>query len=271
MSSSPQTVLVVGCGHMGGAMVRQWMTHSSYTLHILNPSKPKADIASKIESHSENVEGFKDIHFDIVVLAVKPQIIIDVAKTLRPVLDENTLVISIAAGVTLSSLQAALPHQQPIIRCMPNLPSSIGAGVTAFVTNEKCLSSHTQHAQDLLSVVGSVHVLDDEQDLHSVTAVSGSGPAYIFHLAECMTDAGMSLGLSHELAAQLARETIIGSARLLETNDDTSAEEYRKSVTSRGGTTQAALEVLMHDDAMRGLFERALKQASERSQELSRS
>lgn len=204
-----------------------------------------------------------------VVLAVKPQ-------DYRAVLDEHldfihadALVISILAGISTASLQSALPGRH-IVRAMPNTPATVGRGITALCAAAEISDRHKCVALELMQAVGEAVWLEDEALMDAVTAVSGSGPAYLFHFAEALTAAAVEAGLPPDLAEIFARKTVSGAAALLE-NSDQAAAALRENVTSRGGTTEAALAVLTADPGLTSLLSEAVKAAKERSRELSRS
>ena len=201
-----------------------------------------------------------------MVIAVKPQIADAVVPTLSRWAGPKSLVISIMAGRTLQGLESALPRRA-LIRAMPNLPASIGRGITVAVPNAGVMLPQRELAQNLLGAVGAVEWVEDESLLDAVTAVSGSGPAYVFLLAETLSRAGRAAGLPAELAAHLARATVSGAGALLDASP-LDAAALRENVSSPGGTTAAALEVLMRDDGLAPLMERAVLAATRRSREL---
>ena len=204
----------------------------------------------------------------VIVLAVKPQIMDEVLPTLGASLGPSTVVLSIAAGRTLANLAARLPSGTAIVRAMPNTPAAIGHGMTVACASPEVTRDQALSCNMLLEAVGEVIWLDDESLMDAVTAVSGSGPAYVFLLAECLTDAGIAEGLEPELAARLARATLAGAGELLRRSDLTPAE-LRQNVTSPKGTTAAALEVLMGKDGLADLLKRTVAAAAKRSRELS--
>jgi pyrroline-5-carboxylate reductase len=205
----------------------------------------------------------------IVVLAVKPQILAGALKAVSPHIGKNTLVISILAGTTLGALDAGLPARTAIVRAMPNTPAAIGRGITVLVPNAEVGSEDKAIASQLMEAVGEVAWIGDENLMDAVTAVSGSGPAYVFYLAEAMAHAGVKAGLSPDLAARLARATVAGAGELMHRSDAT-PDILRKHVTSQGGTTAAALEILMAPDGLEWLMNQAVHAAAERSRELGR-
>jgi len=204
-----------------------------------------------------------------IVVAVKPQAAAEVLPTLAPMIAPSTVVISIMAGRTLAMLQDSLPPATAIVRTMPNTPAAIGRGITVAVPNSRVTSAQRELAGRLIAATGTVEWIDDESLMDAVTAVSGSGPAYVFLLAECLAKAGIEAGLPAGLAEKLARETVSGSGELLRLSPEDAAT-LRKNVTSPGGTTQAALEVLMAQNGLEPLMKAAVKAAARRSRELGR-
>ena len=214
----------------------------------------------KPEANREAVSGAS-----VVLLGVKPYGIVELAREISPALAPDALVISVAAGVTLDTLQKALPAGQPVIRCMPNTPSSVGKGVLAISVSENVTEKQLALAEKILETVGLVvQVREDQMD--AVTAVSGSGPAYGFLLAETMASAGVKLGLDEETAQRLASATIAGAGYLLDSNPDAAA--LRKAVTSPNGTTERAINTFI-DQGLFDLTEDAMRACAARSAELS--
>ncbi|HRK24711.1 MAG TPA: pyrroline-5-carboxylate reductase [Beijerinckiaceae bacterium] len=271
MNGRPALVLV-GAGKMGGAMLEGWLAGgmAGDSIVVLDPlpgaalsdlarrsgiriNPPAADLASP----------------DILVLAVKPQMLDSAAATLAALAGPDTLVVSIIAGKTVADLAARMPRARAFVRAMPNTPAAVGRGIAGCAASPAVTTEQRRQADRLLAAVGSVVWLDSEAQIDAVTAVSGSGPAYVFHLVEAMTEAGIALGLAPETAAQLARATIEGAGELLYRDRDTSPAQLRVNVTSPGGTTAAALAVLMAPDGMTALMKRAIAAAHRRAGELS--
>jgi pyrroline-5-carboxylate reductase len=203
----------------------------------------------------------------IVVLAIKPQIMGDALPGLRAMIGAETTILSIAAGTTLANLEAGL-GPAAIVRAMPNTPAQVGRGITAAVANQRVSPEARALVTDLLKAVGDVAWVDAEAQIDAVTAVSGSGPAYVFLFAECLAEAAIEAGLPPELAARFARATVAGAGELLYRSDLPPAT-LRTNVTSPGGTTAAALGVLMAEDGLGPLLARAVAAAKKRSEELS--
>jgi pyrroline-5-carboxylate reductase len=202
-----------------------------------------------------------------IVIAVKPQSAPEALPPLARYIDKATLVLSIMAGRTIGFLEKSLPGGTAIVRAMPNTPAAIGRGISVAVANAKISKRQRKQASDLLAAIGKVEWVPDEALMDAVTALSGSGPAYIFLLAECMARAGVTAGLPPELATRLARETVAGSAELLH-RSDLDAATLRQNVTSPGGTTAAALEILMGPGGFDQLLTQAIAAATQRSRDL---
>lgn len=218
-----------------------------------------------IETHDDNAVATRTV--STLVLAVKPQVLRDVARQIAPsIAGRDVLVISIAAGIRTADIERWLGAQTPVVRAMPNTPALLGCGVTGLFANDSVTASQRETAESILRAVGSVFWFAEENALDAVTALSGSGPAYFFLFMQVVADAGEQLGLERETARLLAIETAIGAGRMaLESDDD--LETLRQRVTSPGGTTQAALEVLDTDE-LRALVTRALQSAQARAGQL---
>lgn len=252
-------ILLVGCGKMGGALLKGWSKNSAYTISTLDPHVDDADYKSAAEITST---------YDVMVLAVKPQVMTETLASLKSIIAPTTLLLSIAAGKTIAFFENKVGENQPIIRAMPNTPALVNKGISVLCGNKACTAHHRQSALDLLASVSNTAWIDDEYLMDAVTALSGSGPAYVFHLIEAMGDAGKAAGLPAALAENLARQTVIGAAALAEDQSSFSAATLRQNVTSPGGTTEAALKILMADDGLTSLMTRAVLAAKTRGQEL---
>ena len=205
---------------------------------------------------------------EVLVLAVKPQMLDEAAGDIAAYVGPGTLVVSILAGKTIADLTARLPSQA-VVRAMPNTPAAVGRGITGAAASAETSAAQQELAKALLAAIGGVVWLDDEGLIDAVTAVSGSGPAYVFYLVECMANAGEAAGLPADLAMQLARATVEGSGELMHRDAGTDAAQLRINVTSPGGTTAAALDVLMAEDGLAPLMQKAIAAAKRRAQELS--
>jgi pyrroline-5-carboxylate reductase len=260
------TLLLVGAGKMGGAMLEGWIALGINPARVIVLEPQPSHELAKLRSAGLRLNPERREEADIVVIAVKPQSADEVVPALSPWAGPNSVVISIMAGRAIESLASALP-KRALIRAMPNLPASIGRGITVAVPNAAVSRRQRQMAEALLGAVGAVEWVEDESLLDAVTAVSGSGPAYVFLLAETLARAGAAAGLPEDLAARLSRATIAGAGALLATSP-VDAATLRKNVTSPGGTTAAALEVLMGREGLAPLVHRAVLAATRRSQEL---
>jgi pyrroline-5-carboxylate reductase len=262
-------LLLVGCGKMGGAMLEGWL------------QRRIVDRVAIVEPHAASTAAFRDrpgvaVHADlgeigafkpgVVVFATKPQVMDKVVPAYRSLATPRTVFLSIAAGKTIGFFENAL-GAVPVIRAMPNTPAQIGRGITVACPNRHVDAAQRAQAAALLAAVGEVGWVDDEALIDAVTAVSGSGPAYVFLLAECLAEAGAAAGLPPDLAMQLARATVSGAGELLHQSSEPAAT-LRQNVTSPAGTTAAALSVLMADDGLRPLMIKAVAAAAKRSREL---
>lgn len=265
-------ILLVGFGNMGQALVRGWLDsgRAAASVRVVEPAASARDIARALGvAASESVAvALEDFRADVVVLAVKPNQIGGALGECAAAVGPTTVWLSIAAGKTIAALGAALGAKVAIVRAMPNTPAAIGKGMTALVANAAVTAEQRALCGDLMGAVGAVAWLDDERHMDAVTAVSGSGPAYVFLLIECLERSAVDLGLAPALARQLALATVSGAAAYAAVAD-VGAAELRRRVTSPNGTTQAALEVLMAEDGLGGLMTRAVRAAAARSRELS--
>lgn len=268
LAKLPGALVLVGAGKMGGAMLDGWIARGlpPKKVAVIEPKPGKAVKALARRGVKINPKG-KAGAAAAIVIAVKPQSAAAAVPPLAAHVGKSTLVVSIMAGRTLRFLEDALPSGTAIVRAMPNTPASVGRGITVAVANAKVSAQQRKLATGLLAAVGQVEWVADESLIDAVTALSGSGPAYVFLLAEAMTKAGIAAGLPAELAARLARETVAGSGELLH-RSDLEAATLRQNVTSPGGTTAAALEVLMGPGGFDGLLTEAIAAATKRSREL---
>lgn len=247
-------ILIVGCGAMGGALLKGWEKY--YDLSVIDPTKSAFKKLNDLDS---------DYTPNIIVLAVKPQLL----ATLLPDYSKfkSSLFISVAAGVRINFYEKIMGLDVKIIRVMPNLAVQVSEGTSAYVANKNCTSVDIQNVTELFNRVGMVQPLADENMFDVITALSGSGPAYVFYLSECMAEAAINLGLDRDLAYKFARQTIIGAGFTLKYNDN-SLENLRANVTSKGGTTEAALNVLMHENQLQNIINSALSAAQKRALEM---
>jgi pyrroline-5-carboxylate reductase len=262
------TLVLVGAGKMGSAMLDGWLARGldPKKIIVIEPQPVKALKALARRGVKFNPKDKVGVA-SAIVIAVKPQSAPEAVPPLARYIDKTTLVLSIMAGRTIGFLEKSLPTGTAIVRAMPNTPAAIGRGISVAVPNAKISMRQRKQASDLLAAIGKVEWVGDETLMDAVTALSGSGPAYIFLLAECMARAGVAAGLPKELATRLARETVAGSAELLH-RSDLDAATLRQNVTSPGGTTAAALEVLMGPGGFDQLLTQAIAAATRRSRDL---
>jgi pyrroline-5-carboxylate reductase len=263
------TILLAGAGKMGGAMLTGWLARGLDATHVmvLEPH-PSDEIRALLTKGIRLNPTPADVgNVATLVVAVKPQMFRDAGPGLKPFAGPSTLVLSIMAGTRIAAIEDACGGS--VVRAMPNTPASIGRGITVAVPAHRVSPAQRDVADALLRATGSVEWIDDESLMDAVTAVSGSGPAYVFLLAEELARAGVAAGLPEELANKLARETVAGSGELLHRSDDAAAT-LRQNVTSPGGTTAAALDVLMDADGLRQLMTRAVAAATRRSKDLAK-
>jgi pyrroline-5-carboxylate reductase len=271
MSEGAGPLLLVGAGKMGGAMLDRWMAgFGSGEIVVLDPfldeTRATALRAAGCVVAAAPNEA-RNRAYKTIVLAVKPQSMAETLPVIAPLAVPESVIVSIAAGVRLAKLEAAFPAGQPIVRAMPNTSAQIGRGVTVAVPNAHVSAAQQAAADALLTATGKVAWIADEGLIDAVTAVSGSGPAYVFLLAESLAVAGQRAGLPTDLATLLARETVAGAGALLG-GSPLPPEILRQNVTSPGGTTAAALSVLMADDGLAALMTRAVEAAKRRSIDL---
>lgn len=266
-------ILLVGAGKMGGALLEGWIAAGvpASELRVVEPS-PSAEVlefcrANRVAVSREPESGDRRSP-SVIVLAVKPQLMETVFEAVAPLAGAKTVTLSIAAGKPIASFERHLPPASAVVRAMPNTPASIGRGITVLCANSYTLGTERKLCERLMSAVGEVGWIDDEALMDAVTAVSGSGPAYVFLLAEALAAAGVKAGLPAALAERLARATVAGSGELLHQANDVSAAQLRRDVTSPGGTTAAALEVLLAQDGLGELMERAVDAAVARGKAL---
>lgn len=263
-------MVLVGCGNMGYAMLQGWIASERLAkdeVVVVEPAEPLRNRAAGlgVGAVTDAADLPSDIAPALVLFAVKPQVILDIAPAYARFRDSATY-LSVAAGTPIAAFEKAL-GEVPVMRVMPNTPAAIGKGMMVVVSNGRVTSETEAVVLDLLSASGAVTTIDDEKLMDAVTAVSGSGPAYVFHFIECLTDAGMQAGLPEDTAKLLAMQTVFGAASLAAESDDAPGE-LRRQVTSPNGTTAAALNVLMGNDRLRNLVAEAVDAAKKRSIEL---
>ncbi len=261
-------LVLLGCGKMGSAMLEGWLDKgirpAAVTVIDPYPSRRLEDLAA--EGLRLNA-GLPD-NPAVCILAVKPQMMGDALPQVGDAARGDTIVLSIAAGTSIGYFERMLGDHVRIVRAMPNTPAAVGRGITAITGNARVDGAALDLAEELLRAVGQVVRVEDEAQMDAITGVSGSGPAYVFHLIETLAAAGEAEGLAPELALQLAKATVAGAGALAEAAEESPAQ-LRENVTSRGGTTAAALQILMDEGTgLPPLMRRAVKAATDRSREL---
>ena len=264
-------LVLLGAGNMGGALLKGWLAGGLDPKQViaLDPAPPEP-MRALLASHGIACHATPPVQAApaaVIVLAVKPQIMDEVLPPVARLAGPGTVVLSVAAGRTVASLARHFAPGTAIVRSIPNTPASVGRGVTAVFANAAVSPAQRALCNGLLAAVGLVAWVDEERLIDAATAVSGSGPAYVFLMAECLAEAGRQAGLPPEVARQLARATVAGAGELLH-QSDLDAATLRKNVTSPKGTTAAALEVLMAADGLQPLLTRAVAAADQRAREL---
>ena len=267
-ASMPASLVLAGAGKMGGSMLAGWLAAGldprRTTLIDPVPSREIVDLCAErgLALNPPDPEPGA-----VLVLGIKPQGLEAAASGLDRLIGCDTLLVSILAGKTVANLRDRLPHARAVVRAMPNLPASIGRGATGAYANREVTPGQRASANALLTASGTVAWLVDEAQIDAVTAVSGSGPAYVFLMVEALAEAGIAAGLDLEVARSLARATVSGAGALLDANP-AEAAELRRNVTSPGGTTAAALDVLMRPDGLGALMREAVAAARRRAEAL---
>jgi len=261
-----ERLLLLGCGKMGGAMLRGWLAAglSPACVEVIDPEPAPWLGALADDGLGLNPETPRPA--TVALLAVKPQMMGEAAPRLAPMAGRGTLFISIAAGTPIARFEDIFGAEAPIIRAMPNTPAAVGRGISAIVGNAAATEGHLAMAEALLAAIGQTARLESEAQMDAVTGLSGSGPAYVFHMIEAMAAAGEAAGLAPNLAMRLARATVTGAGALADASEET-AEELRVNVTSPGGTTAAGLDVLMAE--LPDLMRRTVAAAAARGRALS--
>ena len=266
----PGSMLLLGCGKMGGAMLRGWLSRGvpGQQLYVVDPNPQNlADVtAAGVTVVTKPADLPGDFQPAIVLLAIKPQFMDEALPDYRRFAKPDTLFLSIAAGKTLAYLRQQL-GETTIVRAMPNTPAAVGRGMSVIVRQLDVSAAQLTLSAEILSAVGEIAWVDDEDLINAVTAVSGGGPAYVFLLIECLAEAGRQAGLPAEMAMQIARSTVCGSGELAYQSSEP-ADALRKAVMSPKGTTEQAIGVLMAEDGLQPLMTRAIAAATRRSREL---
>ncbi len=262
-----QGLVLLGCGKMGSAMLAGWLDHGlpAASVWVIDPYP-----SDWLKTQGVNINTPLPESPAVVLVAVKPQMMGEALPAIQALGGGGSLFVSVAAGTSIATFEDVLGEGTPIVRAMPNTPAAIRQGITAMIGNAHVSGDDLDLAENLLSAIGETVRLSDEAQIDAVTGVSGSGPAYVFHLIETLAAAGQAQGLPHELAMRLAKSTVAGAGALaMAAEEDPS--QLRVNVTSPNGTTQAALEVLMHEaEGFPNLLHRAVKAATDRSKELGR-
>jgi pyrroline-5-carboxylate reductase len=268
--SRNKTILLIGAGRMGGALLKGWIAGGIGPIDVVEPFPSAAlkTLAKKsgVALHADLSTAPAQVR--AAVIALKPQLLRTEAARLRGLAQSGALMLSIAAGTSIKAMTKAWGRDARVVRAMPNTPGAIGRGIAALYAAPKATAQDRALAEALLAALGQTVWVKREALIDAATAVSGSGPAYVFHLVEALAEAGLAIGLPREVAEALARTTITGAGALLDA-DPRPASELRRDVTSPGGTTEAALGVLMGDDGLRALMTRAVAAANARAKELS--
>lgn len=265
MNIGARGLLLLGCGKMGSALLRGWLKAglAPDTVMVLDPHP--SDWLLGLAEKGLKLNQQPSAAPSVAVIATKPQIMVDAIPELRQYGGGPTLFISIAAGTMIASFEDLLGAQTPIVRAMPNTPAAVGAGITALIANGHASDEQLDTATRLMQAVGETVLLDDESQMHAVTALSGSGPAYVFAMVEALSSAGQVLGLSNDVAAKLASQMVSGSGQLMAQSAHTPSE-LRAQVTSPNGTTAAGLDTLMAtEDGIQELMMSTLQAAHDRS------
>ena len=260
-------LVLLGCGKMGSAMLAGWLEGGlpATSVWVLDPYP-----SEWLQATGVHINVDLPAAPALVLVAVKPQMMGAALPKLQALGNSETLFVSVAAGTSIASFEAILGDQTPIVRAMPNTPAAIGQGITAMIGNAHASVANLDMAEALLAAIGQTVRLEAEAQMDAVTGVSGSGPAYVFHLIETLAAAGEAQGLPADLSMQLAKSTVAGAGALANVAQE-SPSQLRVNVTSPNGTTQAALEVLMDEETgFPDLLPRAVAAATNRSKELSR-
>ncbi|MEN3931247.1 pyrroline-5-carboxylate reductase [Microvirga sp. W0021] len=268
-SDFPSSLMLVGAGKMGGSLLEGWIKAGfPGDRVIVSDPYPSEEMAVYCVQHGITLNpASAPFEPEALVLAIKPQMLESSAAAINNFIGKSTVIISILAGKTISNLQSYLTNATAIVRTMPNLPASIGHGATGAYANERTSGRQKSQVDALLKTSGTTEWLSREEQIDAVTAISGSGPAYIFYLTECLAEAGIQLGLPRELSERLARATVTGSAALM-SESSLAPSKLRENVTSPGGTTAAALNNLMAPDGLQPLMNKATASAKKRAGEL---
>jgi pyrroline-5-carboxylate reductase len=265
-----QRIKIIGCGKMASAILDAWLKKSISPQDIyVDDPKPSEWLLEK-KKHGLNINTKADVSFDYCFIGVKPQSLDEIKLKLKSLSKKNVTFVSMLAGIKINRLEDIIGKDESIVRIMPNLPAEILKGVTAVKENKRVEPKQSKNLALLLEAFGETVKFVEERKFDAVTAISGSGPAYIFLIAELMTEVGINLGLSYDEAFKLVKHTIDGAGSLI-VNSSLKPQKLRENVTSPGGTTHEALAVLMNkDNGLPKIFSAAIKAAAQRSKELSK-
>lgn len=265
-------ISIIGAGNMGQSVARGLLEQKVVTpnhLVLANPRldklKPFGDLGVNLEANNTKAV----LNIEILILSVKPQIMSSVLQEIRTSVDPEQLVISLAAGISLSSIRRELTETQPIVRVMPNLPAQIGQSMSVWAKNENVSASQEQKVKTILGAIGTELEVASDDRIDKATAISGSGPAYVAYFWELMLESAVNLGFSEQEAQRLVKQTILGTIQLID-NSDISPRKFREQVTSKGGTTEAAIKEFQQR-GFRGSFVRGINAAYRRAVELGNS
>ena len=265
-----QRIKIIGCGKMASAILDAWLKKSISPQDIfVDDPKPSEWLLEK-KKHGLNINTKADVSFDYCFIGVKPQSLDEIKLKLKGLSKKNVTFVSMLAGIKINRLEDIIGKDESIVRIMPNLPAEILKGVTAVKENKWVEPKQSKNLALLLEAFGETVKFVEERKFDAVTAISGSGPAYIFLIAELMTEVGINLGLSYDEAFKLVKHTIDGAGSLI-VNSSLKPQKLRENVTSPGGTTHEALAVMMNkDNGLPKIFSAAIKAAAQRSKELSK-
>ena len=270
--STIENISIIGFGRMGKSMLSGWLNNQLHkeVVRIVDPFIDDKD--PFLINHNLKLYDMDKIRLDdgIVLIAVKPQVAGDLFDKLKEMISENTVIISIIAGYSVADMRKYLGPKPTIIRTMPNTPAAIGRGITALFSENKLPQDLISKVESLFGSMGKFFWVENETDMHAITAISGSGPAYYYLFTECLSAIAVKHGLKKELAEILSTQTFIGSSALMENSPNIGVVEHRENVTSPGGTTEAALKIFMNNDKLKLLIDEAVGMAIERSKSLSK-
>ena len=265
-----QRIKIIGCGKMASAILDAWLKKSMSPQDIyVDDPKPSEWLLEK-KKYGLNINTKADVSFDYCFIGVKPQSLDEIKLKLKSLSKKNVTFVSMLAGIKINRLEDIIGEDESIVRIMPNLPAEILKGVTAVKENKRVEPKQSKNLALLLEAFGETVKFVEERKFDAVTALSGSGPAYIFLIAELMIEVGINLGLSYDEAFKLVKHTIDGAGSLM-VNSSLKPQKLRENVTSPGGTTHEALAVMMNkDNGLPKIFSAAIKAAAQRSKELSK-